>query len=86
LNATNAGTTVDYTDSFTAESTSRHNYSTIAGTFASGNQASTANTTVIAAHAAWHFAQTFFGEFPEYQPNDNKISIWTESVRLVNIK
>jgi len=31
------------------------------------------------AHAIWHFAQTWFEEFPFYKPNDEKISIWTES-------
>ena len=28
----------------------------------------------------WHFAQTWFQEFPDYHPNDDKISIFTESV------
>ena len=29
--------------------------------------------------ALWHFAQTWFQEFPFYRPNDNRISISTES-------
>jgi carboxypeptidase C (cathepsin A) len=29
--------------------------------------------------ALWHFAQVFFQEFPDYKPNDNRVSIWTES-------
>ena len=31
------------------------------------------------AHAIWHFAQTWFEEFPFYKPIDDKINIWTES-------
>ena len=49
------------------------------GTMASKNLTHTANSTVHAAHALWHFAQTWFEEFPPYKPNDEKISIWTES-------
>ncbi|MCJ1336656.1 hypothetical protein MMC09_001934 [Bachmanniomyces sp. S44760] len=49
------------------------------GTLASQNLTRTANSTVHAAHALWHFAQTWFEEFPYYKPNDEKISIWTES-------
>ncbi|KAF2435542.1 alpha/beta-hydrolase [Tothia fuscella] len=49
------------------------------GTFPSGNVDTTANGTSNAARALWHFAQTFFQEFPAYRPNDNRISIWTES-------
>ncbi|RPA97220.1 putative carboxypeptidase S1 [Choiromyces venosus 120613-1] len=49
------------------------------GTFPSGKVDATVNTTSNAAHAMWYFVQTWFGEFPEYTPNDNKISIWTES-------
>lgn len=38
------------------------------GTFASNNQNQTANTTEIAAHAAWHLLQGFLGVFPRYNP------------------
>ena len=31
------------------------------------------------ARALWHFAQTWFQEFPAYKPNDSRISIATES-------
>ena len=51
----------------------------LVGTLASQNLTWTANSTVHAAHALWHFAQTWFEEFPHYKPNDEKISIWTES-------
>ncbi|KZF22817.1 putative carboxypeptidase S1 [Xylona heveae TC161] len=51
----------------------------LVGTFPSGLLNSTANGTTNAARALWHFAQVWFQEFPDYKPNDNKISIWTES-------
>ena len=51
----------------------------LVGTFPSKNLTHTANSTIHAAHALWHFAQTWFEEFPPYKPNDEKISIWTES-------
>ncbi|KAE8354292.1 Alpha/Beta hydrolase protein [Aspergillus coremiiformis] len=49
------------------------------GTFPSQNQSTTANTTENAGRALWHFAQTWFSEFPEYKPHDDRVSIWTES-------
>jgi carboxypeptidase C (cathepsin A) len=49
------------------------------GTFPSTDQYSTANDTQNSARALWHFAQEWFQEFPAYKPNDNRISIWTES-------
>ncbi|KAI0120715.1 Alpha/Beta hydrolase protein [Xylariales sp. AK1849] len=49
------------------------------GIFSSQDPLSTANTTLQAALAAWHFMQTWVTEFPNYQPKDNKFSIWTES-------
>ena len=55
------------------------NYSALVGTFSSQNLSTTANTTVHAAHAIWHFAQTFFTEFPYYKPHDDRISLWSES-------
>ena len=38
------------------------------GTFSSGNQSQTANTTAIAAHAIWHILQAFLSSFPQYNP------------------
>ncbi|KAK0617651.1 putative lysosomal protective protein precursor [Immersiella caudata] len=32
-----------------------------------------------AAHALWHFAQTWFFEFPHYRPSNDRIGLWTES-------
>jgi carboxypeptidase C (cathepsin A) len=49
------------------------------GTFASQDPAQTTNSTLQAGHALWHFAQTFFFEFPAYKPNDDRISLWAES-------
>lgn len=55
------------------------NLTTRHGTFASQSPLNTANTTALAAHALWHFAQTWFFEFPFYKPADNRISLWAES-------
>lgn len=55
------------------------NLTTRFGTYSSQNKDSTANSTANAAHALWHFAQTFFTEFPHYKPNDDRINLWTES-------
>ncbi|ROW02796.1 hypothetical protein VSDG_01803 [Cytospora chrysosperma] len=49
------------------------------GTFASQNLTHVPNSTDHAAVALWHFAQTWFEEFPEYKPHDEKISLWAES-------
>ncbi|KAL8801144.1 MAG: hypothetical protein Q9182_004649 [Xanthomendoza sp. 2 TL-2023] len=49
------------------------------GTFPSQNPNTTANGTTNAARAMWHFAQTWFQEFPAYKPNNSAISIFTES-------
>jgi carboxypeptidase D len=49
------------------------------GTTASGKSSAAANSTEDAARSLWHFAQTWFSEFPEYKPNDDRVSIWTES-------
>ncbi|KAK0648081.1 putative lysosomal protective protein precursor [Cercophora newfieldiana] len=49
------------------------------GTVSSQNSTHTANTTAHAAHALWHFAQTWFTEFPHYKPEDDRISLWAES-------
>lgn len=49
------------------------------GTFGSQSNKTTANSTLHAAHALWHFAQTWFFEFPEYKPLDDRISMWAES-------
>lgn len=55
------------------------NLTTLVGTYSSQNVTQTANSTARAAHAVWHFAQTWFSEFPHYKPNDDGVSVWTES-------
>nr|POF03779.1 carboxypeptidase s1 like b [Quercus suber] len=51
----------------------------LVGTTGSQNVSFTANSTHHAAVAIWHFAQTWFEEFPEYKPADEQISLFTES-------
>lgn len=51
----------------------------LVGTFSSYDADITTNASTNAAVAVWHFAQVFFQEFPDYKPNDNRVSIWTES-------
>lgn len=55
------------------------NITFLVGTAGSQLVNQTANTTVHAAHALWHFAQTWFSEFPAYKPHDDRVSIWAES-------
>ncbi|KAH9203642.1 putative lysosomal protective protein precursor [Leptodontidium sp. 2 PMI_412] len=43
------------------------------GTMGSQNSTTTANSTTHAAHALWHFAQTWFSEFPAYKPHDDRV-------------
>jgi carboxypeptidase C (cathepsin A) len=57
----------------------KQNNTFLVGTLPSNQASFTANSTTNAASALWYFAQTFFQEFPDYKPNDNRISIWTES-------
>lgn len=49
------------------------------GTYPSQNPNMTTRGSEDSARAMWHFAQTWFQEFPGYKPNDNRISIATES-------
>ncbi|KAJ5908407.1 hypothetical protein N7495_001089 [Penicillium taxi] len=49
------------------------------GTTTSQNASASANGTENAARSLWHFAQTWFSEFPHYKPHDDRVSIWTES-------
>ncbi len=57
----------------------QQNNTFLVGTFPSQLLSSSANETTNAARALWHFAQVWFQTFPDYKPNDNRISIWTES-------
>ena len=67
-------TPTDFSEGFPAP-----NNTFMVGTFSSQDGNTTANSTVHAAHALWHFAQTWFEEFPFYKPADEKIHFWTES-------
>ncbi|KAK3305793.1 Alpha/Beta hydrolase protein [Chaetomium strumarium] len=49
------------------------------GTTGSQKGSQTANSTEQAAHALWHFLQTWLFEFPHYSPRDGRVSLWTES-------
>ena len=69
----------DITISDFSEGVPQQNNTFYVGTFASQNLTFTANSTTHAAMALWHFAQTWFEEFPFYKPHDERISIWTES-------
>lgn len=62
-----------------SEHVPEQNNTMLVGTLSSQTLTSTANATQRAAHAMWHFAQTWFEEFPHYKPHDERISIWTES-------
>lgn len=64
---------------FTEDNPPIANLTSYPGTFASQKLSSTQNSTASAAHALWHFAQTWFFEFPHYRPEDNGISLWAES-------
>ncbi|KAK0645143.1 Carboxypeptidase S1-like protein A [Lasiodiplodia hormozganensis] len=59
-------------------------WSYINGSFGSGNNYATANTTEIAAHAIWHFLQAFLGTFPQYNPGvgSNSSSVEAAGINL----
>ncbi|KAF2667488.1 alpha/beta-hydrolase [Microthyrium microscopicum] len=58
------------------QSASKTNPSIQNGVFASQSAFNTANTTGIAARTMWRFMQAFVGDFPEYKPKNNELSIW----------
>ncbi|KAK4460992.1 Alpha/Beta hydrolase protein [Cladorrhinum samala] len=55
------------------------NYTHRIGTTGSQDITHTSNTTERAAHATWHFLQTWLFEFPHYKPKNDRISLWAES-------
>ncbi|KAK7744408.1 hypothetical protein SLS62_010198 [Diatrype stigma] len=55
------------------------NTTLLVGTLPSQQRNNTAQGSRNAAIAIWHFAQTWFQEFPGYHPNDSRVSIATES-------
>ena len=69
----------DVTISDFANGVPKQNNTFLVGTFPSQLLSSSANGTANAARSLWHFAQVWFQTFPNYKPNDNRVSIWTES-------
>jgi hypothetical protein len=70
------------TGSITPNNGSRLSNTTyLAGTFASQDPSSAANTTGNAARILWQFTQIWLQEFPEHKSSDDRISIWANSVR-----
>ena len=61
------------------DSVPEQNSTFLVGTYPSQDGNQTALGTQNAAYALWHFAQSWFQEFPQYHPNDSRISIATES-------
>ena len=51
------------------------NSTLIYGTYPDQNPALTANTSVVAARALWHFTQLFFGEFPERLTRNDQLNL-----------
>lgn len=57
-------------------------WSYLNGSFGSGENYATANTTDIAAHAVWHFLQAFLGTFPQYNPGTRPNSTFVEATGI----
>ena len=51
------------------------------GTFSSGDMRRTANTTAIAAHAAWHFLQSWMVNFPQ-----SVLSVFARCISTANTR
>lgn len=49
------------------------------GTLPSQNPYHTSNTTGVAAVTFWHFAQAWFGDFPEYTTSNSRVAMWGNS-------
>ena len=62
-----------------SEGVPEQNLTFLVGTTGSQRRSHTANSTEHAAVALWHFAQTWFEDFPQYKPQDEQISLFTES-------
>ncbi|KAK5197367.1 hypothetical protein LTR92_003306 [Exophiala xenobiotica] len=66
-------------ENFTISSSSTVNGTFGYGTFPNQDVSTTANTTVAAAKALWHFAEHWFSSFPEYTTSSKKIGLWGNS-------
>jgi hypothetical protein len=64
----------------------RQNLTFLVRTLPTQDDASGPNSTVHAARGAWHFLQTWLMEFPGYRTSDNRVSLWTESVKRPNLQ
>jgi carboxypeptidase C (cathepsin A) len=60
-------------------------YTFLNGTFGSGNPASTANTSEIAARSVWHLLQAFLGTFPQYNPGNRPNGSANNNIVGVNL-
>ncbi|GAB7340194.1 hypothetical protein MBLNU457_6666t1 [Dothideomycetes sp. NU457] len=60
-------------------------YTVFNGTFGSGQQSATPNTTQIAAHSMWHFLQTWLAVFPQYNPATTKNSTQTNGTAGIHL-
>jgi carboxypeptidase C (cathepsin A) len=79
---TNVTTNIDTGDVEVADFSNgvpAQNASFYVGTYASQDANLTTRGTENSARALWHFAQVWFQEFPQHKPNDDRISIATES-------
>ncbi|PIA86956.1 Carboxypeptidase S1 B [Cercospora beticola] len=59
--------------------TPQQNSTYLVGTMSDYDNMTTANSSTVAAGAAWHFLQSWTQEFPHYQPNHRKINLAAES-------
>jgi carboxypeptidase C (cathepsin A) len=62
-----------------ADGVPEQNATFLVGTYPSQLEWASVNGTENAARSLWHFAQVWFETFPNYKPNDDRISLWTES-------
>jgi carboxypeptidase C (cathepsin A) len=68
-------TPTDFTQSSTPQANATFGY----GTFASQEFKKTANNTVLAAKAFWHFGEHWLSSFPEYKTSSKNIEVWGNS-------
>ena len=73
--STSTTTPSDFSDGHIPE----QNNTFFVGSLPSQSLMNTANDTVNAAKALWYFAQVLWNEFPHYKPQDNSVSLFTES-------
>jgi carboxypeptidase D len=57
----------------------KQNTTRLVGTFPSNDYSATTNSSANSARALWYSLQVFLQDFPEYQPKEQKVSLWSES-------